>query len=123
MVEVTSLEVISSESRGWNSLGSARQPRTVVIETEQVDDGSHIVLAANAYADPPRVRKNVVTLRAARGDELFPNRNGKWQIGEPASMQMPELPSSHTKFKTAEPMRSGNHTVPRTDFAGDPGRK
>ena len=102
---------------------SARQPRTIVIETEQVDDSPHIVLAANAYADPPRVRQDVVALRAPRRHELIPDRNRKRKIGEPASMQMPELSSPHAEFETAKTMRSGNHTVPRAHFPGDPGRK
>src|SRR4030095_781131 len=72
---------ISVRSRGR----AGRQPRPIVIEAEQIDDGLHIVLAANAYADPPRVRQDVVTLRAAGGDELLADRNRKWKIGKPAS--------------------------------------
>ena len=95
------------------------EPRTIVIETEQLDDRLHIVLTANAHAHPPGVRQDVVTLRTPCGYQLIADRNRKWKIGKPASMQMAELSSSHAEFEAAEPMRSGNDIVPRRQFAGD----
>src|SRR4030095_10336919 len=74
---------ISVRSR-WRA---GRQPRTIVIEAEQIDDGLHIVLAANAYADPPRVREDMVTLRAARGDELRADRTRKEKMGRRGSLE------------------------------------
>jgi hypothetical protein len=65
----------------------------------------------------------VVTLRAAGGDELLADRNRKWKIGKPASMQMAKLSSSDTELETTETMRRGNDTVPRGDFARDLRRK
>src|SRR6185503_11305506 len=99
------------------------QPRAVVVETEQLDDGLHIFVASNAHADPSRVRQDVVMLRASRGHELLPDRDWKWKIGEAASMQMAELSSSYTELDTAETMRSGDHAVPRSHFAADLRRK
>jgi len=95
------------------------EPRTIVIETEQLDDRRHIVLTANAHAHPPGVRQDVVTLRTPCGYELFADRDRKWKIGKPASMQMAELSSSDAEFEAAEPMGSGNDIVPRRHFAGD----
>jgi len=62
-------------------------------------------------------------LCAPRRHELVADRNRKWKIGKPASMQVAELSSSHAEFESAETMRSGNDAVPRTQFAGNPGRK
>jgi len=95
------------------------EPRTIVIETEQLDDRLHIVLTANAHAHPPGLRQDMVTLRAPCRDELITDRNRKRNIGKPASMQMAELSSSHAEFEAAEPVRSGNDILPRSQFAGD----
>lgn len=95
------------------------EPRTIVIETEQLDDRVHIVLTANADAHPPGVGQDVVTLRAPSGYELIADRNRKRKIGKPASMQMAELSSSHAEFEATEPMGSGDDIVPRCHFAGD----
>jgi hypothetical protein len=65
----------------------------------------------------------VVTLRAPCGHELIANGNRKWEIREPASMQMAELSAAHAEFETAEAMRSCDNTAPRTQFVGNPVRK
>src|SRR5262245_42052343 len=85
------------------------RPGALIVHPKQLDDASHIDFVADEHAHPPRLRMNVVRLRAAGGDELVPHKERERQVGQPAAMQMSKLPMPTAELGAAEAMTPCGH--------------
>jgi hypothetical protein len=52
-------------------------------------------------------------------DQLLAHLHRKWEIGQPAAVQMSELAASEAELDAAESMRLDPHAFPPADFAFD----
>ncbi len=92
-----------------------------VVESEELDDGRNVVLAAQPEADPPGVRERVMRLRATGGDEIASQADTDQQIGDPAEMYMPDFAFADAELHTAEAMRKDFHIAPVPEQLGESG--
>jgi hypothetical protein len=65
------------------------QPRTAVIQAEQLDDGINISFVVDIAGDPSGFWMQIMKVGAARIHNLFANTDREWDIHETIAVQMP----------------------------------
>lgn len=97
--------------------GGAAQ--SLVIDPEELHGGENVVLAADAEADPPRVRQSMVRPRAAGGHEVPAHAHTHQQVGHAAHMHVADLAIAHAEFDPAEAVRCDADAGPLAQHLGD----
>jgi hypothetical protein len=94
-------------------------PRPGVIQPEQLDDGGHIIAIADATTHPARFGEDVMRVCLPVRDQLLAYFDWKWQIGQPATVQVAELTAPEAELDAAESMRLDAHAFPTGDLVFD----
>ena len=94
------------------------QPRTAIIQAEQLDDGINISFVVDIAGDPSGFWMQIMKVGAARIHKLFANADREWDIHETIAVQMPNLSPAHPKENDAT-VRLDRHSRPGSHFRVD----
>jgi hypothetical protein len=104
--------MLSSDNPSNSTFVATSSRQTVVVQPEQLQRPSNIILTPDGVTYPPGLRQDVVQLRFALGHELLPGSHRERKVGQPIPVKMPDLVSPYPKLDAVEPVWFGLYPRP-----------
>jgi hypothetical protein len=101
--------------------------RQLVRPAEEHDGPIDVVRFFDVETDPAALGQDMVRLGQTLGHDLVPHRSGEWNIDQPVSVDVADLPAGDPVFHAAKPVGMGSDILPSPQhvpnvFARSPNR-